>query len=153
MTPKQAQNFLYEWGKRREGGIGKVLLLGAGIGAVGGIFFWALFWALSPNLSLNEDAFAPFLLLLARAIGPVAFLFLMAVGAFGGLGAFIGLTVWRKMEAQYHQLLAAGVRPAAEKPVYTLKDRMPGLIVIGVAVLVLIGLLFGTWWELNRGSM
>jgi len=153
MNERQAQNFLYEWGKRREGGIGKVLLLGAAIGAAGGLLFWALFWALSPNLSLNEDELAPFLLLFARAVGPVAFLFVMAVGAFGGLGAFIGLTVWRKMEAQYHQLIAAGVRPATEKPVFSLKDRMPGLIVVGGTVLVLAGLLFGAWWELNRGSM
>ena len=153
MSERQAQNFLYEWGKRREGGIGKVVLLGAGIGAIGGLFFWAMMWALAPNLSISEAELPPFLVLLARAIGPVAFLFVMAVGMFGGLGAFISFTVWRKMEAQYHQLLAAGARPATEKPVFTLKDRMPGLIVIGIAVLVMIGLLFGAWWEINRGSM
>jgi hypothetical protein len=45
------------------------------------------------------------------------------------------------------------VRPAATKPVYTLKDRAPGLIVVGVAVLVLIGLLYGLWRELNRGAL
>ena len=153
MNQRQAQNFLYEWGKRREGGIRKTILKGAGIGAIGGICFGALFWALSPNLSISEDELAPFLILLARAIGPVAFLFLMTTGAFAGLGAFAALAVWRKMEAQYHQLLAAGVRPATEKPVYTLKDRAGGLIVVGVSVLVLIGLLYGVWWELNRGSL
>lgn len=153
MNQRLAENFLYEWGKRREGGIGKVILLAAGIGAAGGVFFWALFWALSPNLSISEDELAPFLVVLARAIGPVAFLFVMATGLFGGLGAFIGLTVWRKMEAQYHQLIESGVRPPAEKPVITLKDRAGGLIVVGIAILVLIGLLFGVWWELNRGSL
>lgn len=152
MTPQQRErNFLYEWGKRREGGLGKVLLLGAGIGALGGLFFAMLFWAASPNLSLNEEELAPFLLLYARAVGP--FLFSLALPAFAGLGAFLAFTAWRTMEARYHALIDSGARPATEKPVYTLKDRAGGLIVIGVAILVLIGLLYGVWWEFNRGSL
>ena len=153
MTPKQAQNFLYEWGKRREGGLGKVLLLGAGIGAAGGLLFGVLFWAASPNLSLNEDEIAPLLLVYARAVGPTVFLFTLALPAFAGLGAFLAFYAWRMMEGRYHGLIDAGVRPASQKPVYTLKDRMPGLIVVGVAVLVIIGLIYGLWYEINRGSL
>lgn len=154
MTPQQHErNFLYEWGKRREAGLGKVLLLGAGIGALGGLFFAVIFWMASPNLSLNEDELAPFLLLYARAVGPAPFLFSLALPAFAGLGAFLAFTAFRMMDARYQALIDAGVRPATEKPVYTLKDRAGGLIVVGVAVLVLIGMLYGVWWELNRGNL
>ncbi|HRP11698.1 MAG TPA: hypothetical protein PLK37_11730, partial [Terricaulis sp.] len=110
-------------------------------------------WAASPNLSLNEDEIAPFLLIYARAVGPAPFLFTLALPAFAGLGAFLAFNAWRMMEGRYHGLIDAGVRPASEKPVYTLKERMPGLIVVGVVVLVIIGLIYGLWWELNRGSL
>ena len=153
MNPRQQQNFLYEWGKRREAGIGKVLLLGAGVGAAGGLLFAVLMWAASPNLSLNEDEIAPFLLIYARGAGPVAFLFSLALPAFAGLGAFLAFTAWRRMEVQYWALIHAGARPASQKPVYTWKDRAPGLIVAGVGVLLVCGLLFGLWWELGRGGV
>lgn len=153
MSIQNDQNFLYEWGVRRAKGMPKVLLLGAVIGALGGLVFGAIFWAASPNLSLNEDELAPFMLLFARAVGPVPFLFSLALPAFAGLGAFLAYTAWNWMEARYHALIEAGVRPATQKPVYSLKDRAPGLIVVGVAILALIGLLYGLWWELNRGAL
>lgn len=152
MTPRQAQNFLYEWERRREAGMGRVLLLGAGIGALGGLIFAALFWGLSPNLSLNEAELPPFLLLFARWVGPVPFVFTLALPAFAGLGAYLALVAWRKLEAQANALREQGHRPAERKPTYSLKDRAPGLIVVGVGVLMIAGLLFGVWWELNRGA-
>lgn len=153
MNPRQAQNFLYEWERRRQAGIGRLLLLGAGIGALGGLLFAALMWALSPNLTLNEEELPPFVLLFALWVGPVLFLFTISLLAFAGLGAFLALIGWRKLNAQANALWAQGYRPAAEKPTYSWKDRAPGLIVAGLGLLLIAGLLFGVWWELNRAGL
>jgi hypothetical protein len=153
VNAKHEANFLYEWGKRRQGGWRKAMMLGAAIGAASGLLFAVLMLAASPELSLNEDEFPPFLLLLARAMGPAPFLFLISLVSFAGLGVFLAFSVWRMMEGRYHSLIASGVRPANVKPVYTLKDRAGGLIVVGVAVLVSIWLIGMLWWEINRGAL
>lgn len=146
-------NFLYEWDKKRAGGFGKVLLVGASVGAAGGLVFAIIMAVATPGMRISEDDMAPFVLLIARAMGPVPFLFLISIGAFGGLGAFLALTVWRKMEGRYHALISAGHRPPAQKPVFTLKQRLPGLIVVGFFVLLCIWLIGMAIWEINRGAL
>lgn len=152
MTPTQARNFLYEWARRREAGIGKILLLGGGVGAAGGLLFAGLMWNLSGELSLNEAEMPPFLLLFARLVGPGPFLFILSLAAFTGLGLFMAWLGWRKLDTHAQALLAEGHQPAETKPVYSFKDRAPGLIVVGFGLLLIVGLLFGLWWELNRGG-
>ncbi len=153
MKPSDEGNFLFEWSRKRAGGLKKVLLLGVGIGAAGGLVFAILMAAATPGISLNEEEMAPFVLLIARALGPLPFLFLVSIGAFAGLGAFLSLTVWRQMEGRYHALLNAGYQPPAQKPVFTLKQRLPGLIVVGVLLLVCIWLVGMVIWEINRGAL
>jgi hypothetical protein len=153
MKPSDEANFLYEWTRKRAGGLGKVVLLGVGAGAAAGLFFAILMAAATPDMRLNEDEMAPFVLVIARAMGPLPFLFLISIGAFAGLGAFLAYGVWRRMEGQYHALISAGHRPPARKPVFTLKQRLPGLIVVGFFVLLCIWLIGMMLWEINRGAL
>ncbi len=149
--------FLWQWSRRRSLGRRGVLLLGLGIGAAAGLLFATLMlWAMTyggRSFSLNEDEMAPFLLWLGRLLGPTAFLFVVSIPPFALLGAFLADRVWGMVEHRYHALLAAGARVPAEKPAYPLKERMPGLIVLGLFVLLALGLLYGIWWEVTRGSL
>ncbi len=134
-----------------------VLLFGLGIGAAGGLLFAALaLWAMTyggRSFSLNEDEMAPFLLWLGRQLGPTAFLFVVSIPPFALLGAFLADRVWGMVESRYHALIEAGARVPNEKPAYTLKERAPGLIVLGLFILLALGLLYGIWWEVTRGSL
>lgn len=133
------------------------LLLGLGIGACGGLLFAVLmYWAMTMNggsFRLNEDEMAPFLLWLGRLLGPTAFLFVVSIPPFALLGAFLVNRVWDMTDARYVAMIDAGARVPDEKPSFTLKERMPAMIVLALFALLALGLLYGLWWELHRGAL
>lgn len=136
MNSTQHRRFLWEWSRRRERWRGNVLLMGLGLGALAGVGFALALWAATPGMRLNEEEIGPWLMVLARAMGPVGFLFFISVLAFGALGVFLSMRVWSMQEGMYHDLIRQGVRiPFDEPPPLTWKDRAPGLIVLGVLVL------------------
>lgn len=155
MNPRRQAIFLWEWSRRRALGRGKVVLLGAGIGALGGIGFGALLLAATAGseLRLNEDEIAPFVLPFARALGPAGFLFALAAPAFAFLGALGADRLWAMQEFQYRAFIEAGARVPETAPEITWADRAPKWIVVAVALLVVAGLLFGLWWEMQRGTV
>ena len=157
MTERREEAFLWEWTRRRRYGRLCVLMFGLGIGAAGGLVFAVLMlWGMTMNgasFGLNEDEMSPFMLWLGRLLGPTGFLFAISIPAFAGLGAFLSFRVWGMIEYRYHSLLDAGARVPDERPLLTLKERMPAIVVLVFFGLLALGMLYGLWWELNRGAL
>ncbi|HYD72719.1 MAG TPA: hypothetical protein VEF55_06245 [Candidatus Binatia bacterium] len=157
MSGRQEQTFLWDWTRRRRHGRLAVLMFGLAIGAAGGLLFAILMlWGMTMNgasFGLNEDEMSPFMLWLGRLLGPTGFLFAVSIPAFAGLGAFLSFRVWDMIEYRYHSLLDAGVRVPDRRPSLTFKERMPAIIVLAVFGLIVLGMLYGLWWELNRGAL
>ncbi len=157
MNGRPEEAFLWDWTRRRRYGRLGILMFGLAIGAVGGLVFALLMlWGMTMNgasFSLNEDEMSPFMLWLGRLLGPTGFLFALSIPAFAGIGAFLSFRVWDMIEHRYHSLLDAGARVPDERPVLTLKERMPAIIVLAVLVLLVVGMLYGLWWELSRGAL
>ena len=157
MSERQEQAFLWEWTRRRRFGRVGVLLFGLAIGAAGGLAFAILmFWGMTMNgasFRLNEDEMSPLMLWLGRLLGPTGFLFAVSIPAFAGLGAILSFRAWDMIEHRYHSLLNAGVRVPDERPLLTLKERRPTIIVLVIFGLLVLGMLYGLWWELNRGAL
>ncbi|HET9230039.1 MAG TPA: hypothetical protein VFO00_02045 [Vitreimonas sp.] len=157
MSGRRDEVFLWDWTRRRRYGRLGVLLLGLAIGAAGGLAFAILmFWGMTMNggsFSLNEDEMSPFMLWLGRLLGPTGFLFAVSIPAFAGLGALLSFRAWDMIEHRYHTLLNAGLRVPDERPVLTLKERAPTIIVLAIFGLIVLGMLYGLWWELSRGAL
>lgn len=157
MNEREQAAFLWQWTQRRKHGRLRVLLLGLGVGAAGGLAFALLMlWAMTydgGSFSLNQDEMAPFFLWLGRLLGPTAFLFVVSIPPFALLGAFLADRVWGLIESRYHALLDAGARIPSEKPRFTFRERAPALVVLGLFALLALGMLFGLWWEVTRGSL
>jgi hypothetical protein len=149
--------FLWEWTQRRRYGRLGVLMLGLAIGAIGGLVFALLMlWGMTMNgasFRLNEDEMSPFMLWLGRLLGPTGFLFAVSIPAFAGLGALLSFRVWDMVEYRYRSLLDAGARVPDRRPQLTLKQRIPAIIVLVFFGLLALGMLYGLWWELNRGAL
>jgi len=154
---QQASNarFLWDWTQKRNQGRLRVFGLGAAMGAAGGAAFAiAMLAAMSgTEIRFNEDSMSPWVYAIAQAVGPAVFMFIMAVPAFGLLGAFVSYRVWRLQEYRYHTLLNQGaVVPRTEPP------RVPGennakIIALVIIGLVAIGAGFGVWYEISRGAL
>lgn len=149
--------FLWDWARKRRRGFGAVLLIGAGVGAAGGVVFALLMlYGMTANggaFGINEDATGPILGAIGRALGPAGFLFFLSIPAFAGLGAFIASVVWRRMEFRYHYLLEHGARVPPERPVMTAQDRMAKWAVLGGFALLCLFLFGMVIWEINRGGL
>jgi hypothetical protein len=154
---RRDEAFLWEWTQRRRYGRLGVLMLGLAIGAIGGLVFAILMlWGMTMNgasFSLNEDEMWPFMLWLGRLLGPTGFLFAVSIPAFAGLGAILSFRVWDMVEHRYHSLLNTGARVPDERPLLTLRERIPTIIVLAIFGLLALGMLYGLWWELNRGAL
>ena len=113
MNEHQQAAFLRSWSRRRALGRTRIALIGAGVGALGGLAFATIMLlAMNANggASLNEDAMSPWMMALAKTLGPAPFLFAISIVPFAALGAFMADRVWVMQERQYQSLLAAGAR-------------------------------------------
>ncbi len=116
-------------------------LLGFAIGALGGLTFTILMFGFGGNMSINHDEVPP-ALEWATKLGPVAFMLVMAVPAFGALGAITIDRVYQGQEAHYQTLLARGVAAPTTKPVLTAAERGPMIAVILAVVVIIAFILF-----------
>lgn len=157
MNERQQAAFLWQWSRRRRLGLPRLLIIGAGIGALGGLAFAVLMYvAMTANggsFSLNEDEIGGLLLPVAQALGPTGFLFAISIPMFAGLGLFLAFTVGRRVEGTYQSLLDGGAQVPETKPPFSWKDRAPGLAVIAGFILLLVWMLVMLWWEIGRGNL
>jgi len=158
MNQRQRDLFLWIWSRRRTRGRLNIALIGAGIGALGGLGFTLLFFWL-PTLAgqsigtLDTSEMAPFLAAIADRLGPQGFVALAATLAFGGMGLFMADRVYSLNERQYQALLDAGASIPATKPMLTVADRAPMFAVLAVFAAIAIFLIVMLVWELQRGNL
>ncbi|HYD87222.1 MAG TPA: hypothetical protein VEA80_07095 [Vitreimonas sp.] len=157
MNQRQQAMFLWDWARKRRRGRLAVALVGAGIGAIGGLVFALLMlYAMTSNggaFYVDEEEAGPILGAVARTLGPTGFLFVLSLPAFAGLGAFLAQRVWGWNDYRYHSLLEAGAIVPPEKPAMTAKERAAKWAVVGgfaLGCLFLIAMLIS---EINRGAL
>lgn len=141
MITKQEELFLWVWSRRRQIGQLRFALIGFAIGGLGGFLFTILMFGFGGDMNINYDEVPPALMWATR-FGPVAFMLLLAVPAFGGIGAFISNRIYAAQEYQYQTILERGGVPPSEKPQLTLSQRGPMLAVIAAFVLIALFILF-----------
>jgi hypothetical protein len=144
MNERQRDLFLYVWSQRRQRGQMNVSLMGAGLGALGGLVF-AL--ALGSQISVDRGAYTG-LSALIPMIEQGGRLLLLSVPAFAGIG-FVGANrVYASQEAMYQSILATGARVPEQKPVMQPGDRGPAIAVAIAAgvIAVFIIVLFAMYW-------
>jgi hypothetical protein len=144
MNERQRDLFLYVWSQRRPRGQMNVSLMGAGLGALGGLVF-AL--ALGSQISVDRGAYTG-LSALIPMIEQGGRLLLLSVPAFAGIG-FVGANrVYASQEAMYQSILATGARVPEQKPVMQPGDRGPAIAVAIAAgvIAVFIIVLFAMYW-------
>jgi hypothetical protein len=144
MNERQRDLFLYVWSRRRQRGQMNVSLMGAGLGALGGLVFALI---LGSDMSVDRGSYTG-LSAIIPMIEQGGRLLLMSIGAFGAIG-FIGANrVYASQEAMYQSILATGARVPEQKPVMQPGDRGPAIavaIAFGV-IAVFIIVLFAMYW-------
>jgi hypothetical protein len=144
MNERQRDLFLYVWSQRRKRGQAAVSLMGAGIGAAGGVLFTVLLLSAGGVDRGSYTGLAAIIPFLAQGATMLA----MAVPAFAFIG-FVGANrVYASQEAMYQSILATGAQIPSEKPVMQPGDRGPALVVaiaVGVIAIFII-VLFAMYW-------
>jgi len=144
MNERQRDLFLYVWSQRRQRGQAAVSLMGAGIGAAGGVLFAVLLLSAGGVDRGSYTGLAAIIPILSQGAAMLA----MAVPAFAFIG-FVGANrVYASQEAMYQSILATGAQVPTEKPVMQPGDRGPALavaIAFGVIAIFVI-VLFAMYW-------
>ncbi len=144
MNERQRDLFLYVWSQRRRRGQARVSLLGAGIGALGGLVFAIV---LGSEMSFDRSSYTG-LSAIIPMIEQGGRLLLLSIGAFGALGYVGANRVYASQEAMYRSILATGARVPDRKPDMRPGDRGPAIavaIAFGV-IAVFIIVLFAMYW-------
>lgn len=144
MNERQRDLFLYVWSQRRQRGQMNVSLMGAGIGALGGLVFALI---LGSDMSVDRGSYTG-LSAIIPMIEQGGRLLLMSIGAFGAIGFLGANRVYASQEAMYQSILATGARVPEQKPVMQPGDRGPAIavaIAFGV-IAVFIIVLFAMYW-------
>jgi len=144
MNERQRDLFLYVWSRRRQRGQAAVSLMGAGIGALGGLVFALV---LGSEMGADRGSYTGIsaLLPMLQRVGAVLALSVPAFAFIGFLGAN---RVYASQEAMYQSILATGARVPDQKPVMQPGDRGPALavaIAFGVVAIFII-VLFAMYW-------
>ncbi len=144
MNERQRDLFLYVWSQRRQRGQMNVSLMGAAIGAIGGLVFAIL---LGSQISVDRGSYTG-LSAIIPMIEQGGRLLLLSVPAFAGIG-FVGANrVYAAQERMYQSILATGARVPDQKPVMQAGDRGPAIAVAIAAgvIAVFIIVLFAMYW-------
>lgn len=144
MNERQRDLFLYVWSQRRQRGQMNVSLMGAGLGALGGLVFALI---LGSDMSVDRGSYTG-LSAIIPMIEQGGRLLLMSIGAFGAIGFLGANRVYASQEAMYQSILATGARVPEQKPVMQPGDRGPAIavaIAFGV-ITVFIIVLFAMYW-------
>lgn len=144
MNERQRDLFLYVWSRRRKRGQAAVSLIGAGIGAAGGVIFTVMLLSAGGVDRGSYTGLSAIIPILTQGAAMLA----MAVPAFGFLG-FVGANrIFASQEAMYQSMLAAGAQVPSQKPVMQPGDRGPAIavaIAVGVIAIFII-VLFAMYW-------
>jgi hypothetical protein len=144
MNERQRDLFLYVWSQRRQRGQMNVSLMGAGLGALGGLVFALI---LGSDMSVDRGSYTG-LSAIIPMIEQGGRLLIMSIGAFGAIGFLGANRVYASQEAMYQSILATGARVPEQKPVMQAGDRGPAIavaIAFGV-IAVFIIVLFAMYW-------
>lgn len=157
MTNREESIFLWGWARRRREGQRVTLVRGLLIGAIGGFVFAAIMlFAMTQggaSFGVSEEAAGPILGAIARVLGPTLFLFVISIAAFAGLGVFVSIVIWRRMEWRYHALLDAGRHVPLDEPVLTAAEKRTKWIIVGGFGLLSLFLLGMVLWEIQSGTL
>ena len=149
MNERQRDQFLWLWSQRRARGASAVGLRGALVGAAGGLLFSGiLLSSMGAPAVAGYTGLSTVLPWLERAAG----LLVMTVPGLAVVGFFNARRIFALHEHQYQQLLQAGARVPAQRPVLTLQDRGP-LIAVGLAVSVVGGFVAYVVWAASTGRL
>ncbi len=124
--------FLWQWSQRRKRGQGTVALLGAVIGAFGGLLFALIMFA-----GIGDGGNQSTASVLAM-LGKGGALLVASVPAFAWIGFSGANRVFIANEAMYQAMLDGGARVPDQAPVLQASDRGPMIAVI-ITVVVIAG--------------
>ena len=154
MNTREEDLFLWGWARRRREGQRASILRGLSVGAVGGLAFAALMlFAMTQDGASFRVTDEGVVGAIASVLGPTLFLFVISAVMFAGLGVFVTIVIWRRMEWRYHALLDAGRHVPADKPVLTAAEKRTTWIMLGGFGLLGIFLLGMLLWEIQFGAL
>lgn len=145
MNERQRDLFLWQWSQRRKRGLGKVTLLGALVGAVGGLVFAVVMMDM-PDVG-TRHGLSSLLTLIERSVQWLV----LSIPPFTAIGMATAYRTFSRQELMYELLLKGGARVPEQKPVLQPGDRWPLYVVI-VAAIVLFGLIVALWVVVGTGS-
>lgn len=125
MTPNQRDMFMWTWSRSRKKGRIGTMLLGAGIGALGGLAFALM---LGGDVDFGRSP--------SEVFGNVARLFGLSIPAFAALGAFGIDRVYVSQETMYQNFLKQGATTPEDKPTLTGAERGPQIVVFIAAGII-----------------
>jgi len=130
MRDRQRDLFLWQWSQRRKRGLKRVSLLGALVGATGGLLFAAIMMALS--LSGPPSGFSSLVTLVVTAVQVMV----LSVPAFAAMCAGLAYRTFSRQELMYQTLVQGGFQVPQQEPVMQPGDRWPMYVVAVTAVLL-----------------
>lgn len=144
MNERQRDLFLWVWSQRRKRGHMTVSLMGAGIGALGGLMFAIL---LGSQIGFDRGSYTGISVIIPM-LERAAALLIASVPAFAGIGFLLANRVYASQEAMYQTMLAGGARVPDAKPQMQPGDRGPAIAVAiaAVAIVGFIAILFAMYW-------
>lgn len=145
MNERQTAHFLWVWSRRRRRGPLAAGLLGAAIGAGGGLAFAILFTSFmglgGGEVTVDRSGLAPFFVWVLDHFGNLGMIVSMASPPFAVFAGAMAFGVHGRQERQYQALLAAGHQVPEQAPVLTWGDWAPTVIVFGgLALFIVFGL-------------
>lgn len=138
MNDRQRDLFLWQWSQRRKRGLVRVTLLGALIGAIGGLVFALVMIDMpAPGPRHGLSSLVTLFELSVKAL-------VLSIPPFTVIGMAGAYRMFSRQELMYQLLLEGGARVPDEKPTLLPGDRWPLYVVIASAILI-VGLIFGLW--------
>ncbi|MDP2323048.1 MAG: hypothetical protein Q8N51_03355, partial [Gammaproteobacteria bacterium] len=145
MNDRQRDLFLWQWSQRRKRGLGRVTLLGALVGAIGGLVF-ALAMMDMPDVG-TRHGLSSLLTLIERSVQWLV----LSIPPFTVIGMAGAYRTFSRQELMYELLLKGGARVPEQKPILLPGDRWPLYVVIATFI-VLLGLIVALWVMVGTGS-
>lgn len=144
MNERQRDLFLWVWSRRRKRGQMAASLMGAGVGALGGLIFAVM---LGSQVGFDRGSYTGISVIIPM-LERAGALLAASVPAFAGIGFILANRVFASQEAMYQSMLATGARVPDQKPHMQGADRWPavavGVVAAGIAIFIIV--LFVKYW-------
>ncbi|MEO8297799.1 MAG: hypothetical protein ABI574_08315 [Burkholderiales bacterium] len=148
MTPRQRDQFLWTWSRRRAPGPGRAARRGACIGAVCGVVIYGAMF----DVIMAPVAGRTGLSTLLNLFDDSSLALLMLVPGLAAVGWLKARSVFNWQEAMFQRLLSQGATVPTAPPTLQFADRLPLLAVIATGV-ILAGLILGLVWAYTTGRL